>query len=124
MFNRAMRLTAIVKAVDKALYAKRNGEMLQIWRKSHGVDPSHGKTVDNFVLALTDSWTISGKSVDWGIEPLMKKLREMDAWTRVTLYEEFVKERETKLKDKERLRHNEFHAATLDAYRDRRFLTN
>ena len=36
----------------------------------------------HFVTALTDIWTIRGKPVDWGLEPIMKRLDSLDLWRR------------------------------------------
>jgi hypothetical protein len=32
----------------------------------------------HFVFALTDTWTIKGTPVDWGLEPILARLKECD----------------------------------------------
>lgn len=110
MDSRAKRITAVVSAYDSTLFAIRtvNG-MLQIHRKMDKLKVSNhyqtallpGEYHPQFILALTDTWKLTGKPVDWGIEPIMAQIRSMDAWAKEDLYSDMCKRRarENELKD-------------------------
>ncbi len=46
----------------------------------HQEEPDLARLNPQFILALTDTWTLQGQPVEWGLEPLAWKLREMDSW--------------------------------------------
>jgi hypothetical protein len=80
-------LTKAVKRYDKDLFVKRaeNGMMFLIRNKTkldhfefNGVKVYYSKVEPQEILALTDTWTSRGQAVDWGIEPLMQKITEID----------------------------------------------
>lgn len=55
----------------------------------------------HFVFALTDNWKLQGISVDWGIDPIMNKVRECDLWQR-NLAEESIRSVEKGMESKKR----------------------
>ena len=65
----------------------------------HFVRPS-----SHLIFALTDNWKVTGQEVDWGLEPIMQKLKQNDLWNRdiVADVERRFEEVE-KSKDRERL---------------------
>ena len=88
MIRREQRLNQIVKQYDPYLFIMRGSdEKLYLHRNvvrwdSYDVDGSvlHCSRLDPvMIMALTDTWTPQGKSVDWGIEPLLMRLKEIDS---------------------------------------------
>jgi hypothetical protein len=77
-----------------------------------------------FILALTDNWKLDGNPVDWGVEPLGRMLRSMDAWNNDSYFSEMVKRREMEEEDRNRMRMNEFRAIAADSRRDFAKATN
>lgn len=97
--TRAERLTQAVRTYDKALYVlQTNTGTYQVWRKEYPKDwdglTFSARNEVQFILALTDDWTLKGKPVEWGIDPLLEKLKEMDAWRDDSYYGQMVKGRE------------------------------
>ena len=88
------RLTKVTKAVtahDRDLYASRDAKgVIHIYRRGYRYLPFDldGQTLlvscpNPFrVFSLTDNWTISGKPVEWGIEPIIARLKAIDIWNR------------------------------------------
>lgn len=123
------RMTSKLRRFDKDLYARRNlfGHMVVMRRNQNpaAYEYMDGKlSQDQFIIALTDNWALRGKPVEWGYEPIYSKLREMDSWSRQTLYEEFCKARELREQDEERQRTNELHAHLADIRKDFAKATN
>jgi hypothetical protein len=79
-----------IRKHDPMLYAEMYEGRIDIFRRTYGHDSFDvdGKTilfikeVPYRVLCLTDSWNAWGKPVDWGIEPIMAKLKASDLWAR------------------------------------------
>jgi len=86
--SRTKLLTQYLKELDPKLFAKREGEMIVVYRDSNrmehfeyeGQKYGYVKTSPIYILALTDNWTSKGRPVEWGIEPLMRKMRAIDSW--------------------------------------------
>jgi len=87
-------LTKHLKAHDSKLYAKREEYgAIHVYRETVGFDVCDwegGKLLisrlqPHFVFALTDNWTVTGKPIEWGIEPVMARVKEMDLWNQNTL---------------------------------------
>jgi hypothetical protein len=61
-------------------------------------DPKH-------IVSLTHNWSISGEPVEWGLEPLIKKLREIDGWNEDApvnhLREGMERDHESKARDRQ-----------------------
>lgn len=70
--DRAYRITRALKAYDGALYAEKNSNgIIEIFRKSSGLHAHH-------IFSLTSNWASNGSPVDWGIEPIIKKIKDSD----------------------------------------------
>lgn len=90
--GREARITSEIKKHDRELYCERNTEgKLCIFRKTlswvsfvldDGSTLRALRPTPHFVTALTHNWNIRGESVDWGIEPIMARLRSLDLWKR------------------------------------------
>lgn len=120
--DRASRLTEVVRHYDRSLYVVKSGEMLQLWRREYPVDklgiPTSSRPEEHFILALTSDWTLKGTPVDWGIEPLMNRIKDMDAWRDDTYYEKMMDDREQEDKLKKRRFKNNMRALAYDSRRD------
>lgn len=114
--GRAERITSAVKAHDRELYCERDMEgKLCIFREGHSWENHPLKDgnllrvlrpVPHLVFALTDSWSIRGRSVDWGIEPIMKRLKAMDLWNNDIvgiLEEQDLKDEESAARDRDNM---------------------
>lgn len=131
------RLTKVLKAYDRDLYAepvsakRRRADydetihsspweyVEQVHIKRHvkrletywlDKDTKMSITVDTgeYLFALTRDWTMSADRVDWGIEPVMAKIRDMDIHYRggVDLFDEAEKSQLKGAEAKERARKN------------------
>ncbi len=87
--ERKDRITSIIKRHDRLLYCDylpQGG--LAIFRQLYRYEPMEvdGNIIHyqvsspHLVFALTHTWSVNGRSVDWGIEPIMQKLRMSDLW--------------------------------------------
>lgn len=88
--NRERRITRELKKHDPSLYAKTNRfGIMQVFKKWSSLVPYEidGKKIyclepnDLYIFSLTQDWTPKSPVADWGLEPLMKKLRSIDAWS-------------------------------------------
>jgi hypothetical protein len=104
------RLASINRAIrdyDSRLFAslQSNGR-IDLFVKSR-----FGCHLPQYVLSLTDTWTMKGIPREWGIEPLIQRLHAIDGWKGKDAVDELEKAEETKEKSKER----EFKNRTEDA---------
>ena len=121
--TRAERLTQAVRTYDQALYViQTNTGAYQVWRKEYPKDwdglTFSARNEVQFILALTDDWTLNGNPVEWGIEPLLNKLKAMDAWRDDSYYAHIVKGRERDEENKRRRFKNNARAKALDIRRE------
>lgn len=127
------RLTSELKTHDPQLYAiKTSSGMKQVWRRAEKWsaadalegDDLTGSSPTQFILALTADWTLRSTPCEWGIEPVMQKILEMDSWRDDSTLSKIRQERERKKEDRERIRRNERRAQALDLRRDFAKATN
>lgn len=133
MDERVRRLSDLVQGYDRDLYAFRasNG-MLQIHRKANRLEASDYNQEEpqlahlnpQFILALTDTWTLDGQPVEWGLEPLMCKLKEMDSWRSDTEIKGLRRKRERAKEIQANSKRNESRAMAADLRRDFAKATN
>lgn len=79
---------------------------------------------DELVLPITDTWTESGKPVDWGIEPIFWKIQQLDGWRDDGDYDRFCADREAKRRSKDRAFRNEMRARAADCRKEFARATN
>ena len=86
--RREYRLTEVVKKYDPKLFVKRGDDQkLHLirdrirWNTFYYNDVCYRYSQsDPFqIMSLTDDWSANGQAVDWGIEPLMARIREIDS---------------------------------------------
>lgn len=63
-----------------------------------------------FIFALTTNWTLSGRSVDWGIDHVVGRVRKIDALANERLLDEMDEANEQVDKSKKRAIKNEMEA--------------
>ncbi len=89
MWERKDKITKAIKRYDRELYCDWSPQgPLVIYRKGHRYEPMEVNGViihyqvpsPHYVFALTDTWVVTGNPIDWGIEPIMARLRAMDLW--------------------------------------------
>lgn len=90
--GREERITRELQSYDRELYCGKNMEgKLCVFRKGKRDEVYHldddvilvySRPAPHFCFALTHNWRPQGTSVDWGLEPIMKHVRECDLWKR------------------------------------------
>lgn len=109
--HRARKITNAIQSYDAELYAKDDGRAIRIYRKGkeYRQEQLTFQTSilnlvrnDHLVMSLTDTWGISGKRVDWGIEPIMARIRALDLWQNQNMANQFFEQEEKFEKSKER----------------------
>lgn len=90
--GRAEVLTKALKSHDRMLYVEKNKEgKLCVFRHSirwetyyleDNVLLRFARPAPHFVLALTHNFKANGMDVDWGVEPIMHRIRSIDLWNR------------------------------------------
>lgn len=112
--GRAERITSAVKTHDSQLYCERNMEgKLCIFRNGYSWENHHLadgnllrvlRPTPHLVFALTNNWSIRGEAVDWGIEPVMARLKAMDLWNNdlvARLEEQEIKDEESSARQRQ-----------------------
>jgi len=106
MDGRTRSVNRVVQGYDKDLVAQRerNGA-IHIYRKT-------GRSSDPlvFITALTDTWTASGKPVEWGLEVVRNRLIAHDLWKDETVVDRLEKEQMAAQESAERDRMNSIEA--------------
>lgn len=89
--GRAERITKHLRAYDSELYCAEDTEgKLCVWRKVRkterytidGVNYVFVRPDSHRVFSLTHDWGVKGRPADWGILPIMEKVRSCDVWQR------------------------------------------
>lgn len=90
--GRAEHITSVIKSHDYMLYCERSMDgKLCVYRKGTRVETYYlddstvvhsVRSTPHFIFALTDTWKMDGRPVDWGIEPIMARLKAIDLWNR------------------------------------------
>lgn len=132
MDARVKQFNQSVKVYDRKLFVVRvsNG-MIQIHREGERLEDSDlpeeiesRRPFPQLILCLTDDWTLQGQPVEWGLEPVLKKLRSMDSWTQERIFKDLYEERERNQKTKQQSRKNEYRAIAMDMRKDFARATN
>lgn len=116
--SRTRTVTAHLKDYDRLLYARRESTgAIHVYRESkrpysfeyNGDRYTALLSQPFFILALTDNWTITGKPVEWGIEPLMYRIKSIDSHKNGITIDKLLEDytRGAEAKDKKRQNDNE-----------------
>lgn len=97
--TRADKITREIKRYDPLLYCEEFNKCdgsaqapLVIYRKLHRYEPMEVDGIiihyqvpsPHYVFALTDTWSINGIPVEWGVLPILARLKAMDLWKKET----------------------------------------
>lgn len=133
MIGQIERINRHLKLYDKSLYSYRNfhGKVL-IMRKADRLEASDYGQDDidlaelrpQYLFALTTDWNVHSPAVEWGIEPLMQKLKSMDVWRDDQWVKNRRRDNERVNADQKRIRRNELKATAADMRRDFAKATN
>lgn len=126
MDPRLSRLDKELKNHDSKLFAIRLASgMIHVRRKASNVGDSdfdiesgNSGPPSYFVCALSDNWSQLGNPVDWGIEPVLDRIKTMDLWASHHSLKDMRERREREQRDKERQNKNEIRAKALDLRKD------
>lgn len=130
---RVKRINDILRDYDSRLYAKTNENgVIQVFRKcvdyeryqDQDFDFTYSRYNPYFVLALTDTWNMRGKPVDWGLGPIERKIREMDLHHRDSLAQELLASYERSEESSKRNLRNNLEASLKEARRPFQKLVN
>lgn len=117
--SRVNLLTKHLREYDKDLYAIRESSkgMIQVYRKAtrpyyfeyEGVNFVALMSNPQYILALTDNWSLTGKPADWGVDQLLLRIRSIDSFNAGKKAEDLIKSYEASQarKDKQRQDDNE-----------------
>lgn len=123
---RLNRINTELGFFDRELYAVKTGDgIVQIYRKgvrwesfAFGKDLlKYSRPAPHYVLSLTHDWSLNGDPAEWGIEPLLARLREIDTHNHDVLGR-IHEENETKKRLRKRAVDNEIKARAYDLRRD------
>lgn len=100
--GRAERITEMLKLHDSMLYCERNKEgKLCVYRKGTrwehyqigDIEYAFARPAPHFIFAITDNWKTTGVPVEWGLLPILNRIKAIDLWNR-DLAEEVIQQTE------------------------------
>lgn len=114
MDARVRVITKTIKELDRNLYAQRDGDKINIYRENtrlglyeyNGLAFAYSYPNPQYIMSLTDNWNIRGTPVEWGLEPICRRLREIDGWNRKDLEAALIKNHEQAQEGRDRDRRN------------------
>ena len=111
---RSKTLTKHLSEYDRDLYAvEHKPPRVDVYRKSQlGCNPP------NYLFSLTDTWTSSGKPIEYGIEVVMNRVKAHDLWRDDNFVEHWIKEHEQEEESKARDFRNSIEGFLYDFRRD------
>jgi hypothetical protein len=129
---KVIRLTQTLSQYDRSLFAQKTASgMIQVWRKAdkwNAADLCYEETESSqpmqFIFALTDDWTLTGKVVDWGIEPVMHHVYELDTWSKISFLDDIRKQRDRAKSVRQQSQRNEIRARAYDMRKEFSEATN
>lgn len=114
-----------IKRFDSLLYAERaDAGVISVFRRGYRFLPYdfRGNVLlvlhpsPHHIFSLTSNWTASGEPVEWGIEPILLRLRAIDAWNRERFYEKL----EQRQKDEKEIERKRFRSQAEAFFADTR----
>lgn len=96
--RRVDEISRAVRNYDPCLYAQNtHGNRIDIYRRNReNISPPH------FIFSLTDDWQPTGKPVEWGIDPVLNRIRAHDLWRDDTFVERLLAAQEEKAAERSR----------------------
>jgi len=127
-------LNRLIKKYDPKLYAKRSSNgMVQVYRDSVRWESysfgsgvlSYSRPNPHLIFCLTDTWSIKGRPVEWGLEPVYSRLQMIDDHNRaVSVLEELEKQEARQQELDARAQRNDIRARAADMRKDFAKATN
>lgn len=124
--SRTRVLTKHLRRYDDKLYAKREQTgAIHVYRDGVGFYPFEWNGLNfkasfpspDFVLALTDNWTVRGRPIEWGIEPLLHRIQKIDGWRNDHMADKLIEGYERRDMQKKKDLHNQNEAFFGDHHR-------
>lgn len=120
------RINQELRFFDRKLYAEKSAHgVVKILRKGthwesfefEGNTLLYSRPNPHYVLSLTHNWSLEGQPVEWGIEPLLGRLREIDSHNHDVLAR-IYEENEKRERLRKRAQSNELKAIAYDSRRE------
>ena len=124
--GRAKRIETFLKRYDPKLFVECRDGKLCVFREGQRIESYEveGKTIGfvrpapYLIFALTKDWTLYTESVDWGIEPIMRKLKFGDLWNGRDVASEIIEQEEKRKESTNRTIDNHMEAYLKDIRRE------
>lgn len=114
MGARAKQLDRALKQHDSLLFVQETKPgRLDVYRKS-----SLNSEAPHFIFALTDSWTVDGRPVEWGIDVVVNRIKAHDLWRDENFVNQVIKEGEEASESKRRSFRNSVEAFVSEFRRE------
>lgn len=96
--GRLNEINRALKSYDSELFAVSNKPpRIDVYRQNRDkLSPPH------FIFSLTEDWTVKSTPIEWGIEPILARLRAIDLWNSGLGVEDFIQEAEKSSESKKR----------------------
>lgn len=116
------KISQEISRYDRELYCTKKDGTICIFRKGYrteaydinGESLFYFRPSPYFVFALTHNWKMNGNPVDWGIEPIMARLKAMDLWKQRTIVDEIIEQQEKEAETKDRDLQNNIESFLID----------
>lgn len=128
MDARVNRLNKELRKYDRDLFVERDSSfgVIHVYRHKprfkvfeyDGSTFAHSFNEKQYIMSLTSDWKASSHGVDWGIEPFMRRISEIDSHRDDSGYEEFCRKRELAEKWKKEAQRNHHRAVAADMRKD------
>lgn len=115
--TRARQIENVIKKHDPMLVCRKDLKgVMRVFRKAFRkeliwLDDNkfliYGQPELQTVFSITEDWTERTKPVDWGIEPILARLKAIDAWSNESLMEELMSSYEKSEESKRRAFRND-----------------
>lgn len=119
---RMSKVSQEISHYDRELFCSKVDGKICIYRKGYRTEvyDIDGETLysfrpsPHFVFALTHNWKMNGHAVDWGIEPILARLKAMDLWKERTIVDEIIEQSERDSEEKSRDMQNNIESFLID----------
>lgn len=90
MNGRVRALNRHLKEYDRELYCQvTNGERVDVYRQNRDkLSPPH------YIFSLTENWSLKSQPAEWGIEPVIARLKAIDLWANGVTVEQLAEDDE------------------------------
>lgn len=88
--GRRLRIEKFIKGHDPKLFCVERDAMITVYREGYAWEPYEFgdstiyflRPAHHYVFSLTDNWRKDGKPVEWGLLPILNRLKAIDLWNR------------------------------------------